>query len=416
MSNIANATTDSDRPSAPRGLTATANGRDRIDLSWRAPSNTGGGITGYRIQVSTNEGDSWTDLVDDTESTGTTYRHTRLSAGTTRHYRVAAISSGGAGDWSNVANATTEIGRPSAPLALSATAVGRERIRLAWSAPSDNGGASITGYRIEVSRNPTSGWILVTANTGSTTRNYTHTGLSPGSRRFYRVAAINSEGTGPFSRVANATTEATVPSAPSNLVAAAHGRTQINLSWRTPISDGGARISGYRIEVSTNGGNTWTTRVANTGNTVTRYEHTGLSPATTRHYRVSAINSAGTGPPSNVANATTDATVPGAPRRLTATANGQSRIDLAWEAPTYDGGAEITGYRIESSANRTTWRTLRSNHSTTSFSNVGLAPATTRYYRVYAVNVAGYRPCFEHRERHNGRHGPGPAHRAVRLR
>jgi len=392
VSNIANATTDSDRPSAPRGLTATANGRDRIDLSWRAPSNTGGGITGYRIQVSTNEGDSWTDLVDDTESTGTTYRHTRLSAGTTRHYRVAAISSGGAGDWSNVANATTEIGRPSAPLALSATAVGRERIRLAWSAPSDNGGASITGYRIEVSRNPTSGWILVTANTGSTTRNYTHTGLSPGSRRFYRVAAINSEGTGPFSRVANATTEATVPSAPSNLVAAAHGRTQINLSWRTPISDGGARISGYRIEVSTNGGNTWTTRVANTGNTVTRYEHTGLSPATTRHYRVSAINSAGTGPPSTVANATPAATVPAAPRRLTATANGQSRIDLAWEAPTYDGGAEITGYRIESSANRTTWRTLRSNHSTTSFSNVGLAPATTRYYRVYAVNVAGTGP------------------------
>lgn len=387
VSNEASATTDTDRPGAPTGLTATASGRDQIDLSWTAPTNEGDGITGYLIEVSTNAGNSWSDLEDDTRSTRTTFSDTGLSAGTTRHYRVSAISSAGEGPPSNVANATTAIGRPGQPLALSARADGRTSITLAWSAPSDDGGASITGYRIEVSRTGTSGWLLVTANHRTT--NYTHTGLNPGSRRFYRVAAVNSEGIGPFSRVTSAVTQATVPSAPSNLVATAHGRTQINLSWRTPISNGGATISGYRIEVSSDGGNNWTTRVANTGNNATTYAHTGLSPATTRHYRVYAINSAGTGPASNVANATTDATVPGAPTRLTATAKGQSRIDLAWEAPSYDGGAAITGYRIESSANRTTWKTLRSNHQGTTFSNVGLAPATTRHYRVSAVNVAG---------------------------
>ncbi len=390
VSNEASATTDSDVPGAPTGLTATANGQDRIDLSWTAPTNEGDGITGYRIEAREGTGGSWDDHVANTGPTQTTYSHRNLDAGSRWYYRVLAISSAGDGPTSNVANATTDIGRPGRPLALSATAVGQNRIRLAWSPPTDDGGASITSYRIEVSRTGTSGWLLVTANHRTTT--YTHTGLSPGSRRFYRVAAVNSQGAGPFSRVANATTAATVPSAPSNLVATAHGRTQINLSWRTPISNGGADISGYRIEVSSNGGNTWTTRVANTGNSLTRYEHKGLSPASTRHYRVYAINSAGTGPASNVANATTDATVPGAPQRLTATANGQSRIDLTWQAPTSDGGAEITGYRIESSSNKTSWRTLRSNHQGTSFSNVGLAPATTRHYRVSAVNVAGTGP------------------------
>lgn len=389
VSDVASATTDSDLPGAPTGLTATANGQDRIDLSWTAPTNEGDGIIGYQIETREGTGGSWTVEVANTNSTRTTYSHRNLDAGSTWYYRVSAISSEGEGPPSNVANATTVIGRPGRPLALSARADGRTRIALSWSAPSDDGGARITGYRIEVSRTGTSGWLLVTR---TTSRTYTHTGLNPGSRRFYRVAAINSEGAGPFSRVVSAVTQATVPSAPSRLVATAHGRTQINLSWRTPISNGGATISGYRIEVSRDNGNTWITRVANTGDNATTYMHTGLSPATTRHYRVSAINSAGTGPPSNVASATTDATVPGAPQRLRATANGQSRIDLAWEAPTSDGGATITGYRIESSSNRTTWRTLRNNHPTTSFSNVGLEPATTRHYRVSAVNVAGTGP------------------------
>ncbi len=74
-----------------------------------------------------------------------------------------------------------------------------------------------------------------------------------------------------------------------------------------PADDGGAAITGYKIEVSPNGSTGWTNRVATTGNTNTTYAHTGLSAGTTRHYRVSAINSVGTGAASSTANATTDA-------------------------------------------------------------------------------------------------------------
>ena len=97
----------------------------------------------------------------------------------------------------------------------------------------------------------------------------------------------------------------TVPGAPTDLSASAAGETQINLSWTAPTDDGGSPISGYKIESSPNGNADWTELVANTGNANTTHEHIGLPAGTTRYYRVSAINSVGTGDPSNIDAATT---------------------------------------------------------------------------------------------------------------
>ena len=103
----------------------------------------------------------------------------------------------------------------------------------------------------------------------------------------------------------NSTVAPTAPSAPTGLTATADGTTEIDLSWTAPSSDGGAAISGYRIEVSTDGGTTWSNLVADTGSTATTYSQAGFSAGDTRYYRVSAINSAGTGAASNVASAST---------------------------------------------------------------------------------------------------------------
>ena len=97
----------------------------------------------------------------------------------------------------------------------------------------------------------------------------------------------------------------TVPGAPAALGASAYGTTAIDLSWSAPADNGGSAITGYKIEVSSDGGSNWTTRVADTDRTRTIYRHTGVPKGTTRHYRVSAINAVGTGLPSNVANAST---------------------------------------------------------------------------------------------------------------
>ncbi len=99
--------------------------------------------------------------------------------------------------------------------------------------------------------------------------------------------------------------EATAPDAPRNVTATADGETRIDLDWRAPADDGGSAITGYRIEVSDDGGLSFEA-LATAGAAVTRYAHTGLSAGETRHYRVYAVNAEGDSPPSSVVGATTD--------------------------------------------------------------------------------------------------------------
>ena len=95
------------------------------------------------------------------------------------------------------------------------------------------------------------------------------------------------------------------PGAPEGLTAAGNGQTEINLSWTAPSDDGGADITGYKIQVSPNG-SSWSDLEGNTRSISTSYSHSSLTAGSTHHYRVSAINSAGTGPASNVVTGTTD--------------------------------------------------------------------------------------------------------------
>ncbi len=390
-SNVANATTAvATVPGAPTGLTATADGQTIINLSWTAPTNTGGAaITGYQIEVSPNGTSNWSDLVANT--TATTYAHTGLSAGETRHYRVRAINSVGPGAVSATTSATTDTPNatvPAAPTQLTATAAGRTRINLSWTAPTNTGGAAITGYQIEVSNTGTANtWTNLVANTQSTTTTYAHTGLSAGVTRHYRVRAINSVGPGAVSETSSATTDtpnATVPAAPSQLTATAAGRTSINLSWTAPSDNGGATITGYQIEVSNAGA--WpelaTTRA-------TTYTHTNLAAGTTQVYRVRAINSVGNSDASNTASATTDAlATPDAPTELTITASGPSTLVLSWTAPLDDGGSAITGYRIDTSSDgQSDWTVLVASTPSTTYTVTNLPPPV--YFRVIALNAIG---------------------------
>ena len=299
-------------PGAPTGLTATASGTTQINLSWTAPASNGGSaITGYKIEVSSDSGASWNDLVANTGST-TTYEHTGLTAGTTRHYRVSAINANGTSLPSNVDDATTDgaiATAPGAPTGLTATASGISTINLSWTAPASNGGSAITGYRIEASSDSGSNWSELVANTGNANTTYAHSALAGGTTRHYRVSAINATGTGLPSNVDDATTGASVPGVPTSLSAtSSSGSTTINLSWTAPSSTGGSAITGYKIEVSSNGGSNWSDLVADTGNANTTYAHAGLADGATRHYRVSAINAVGTGPASSVDDATTGQT------------------------------------------------------------------------------------------------------------
>jgi len=95
------------------------------------------------------------------------------------------------------------------------------------------------------------------------------------------------------------------PQPPTGLTANLVTPSKINLNWIAPSDPGSLLLTGYKIERSTDGGNTWSTIVENTRNTSTTYTDTGLASGTTFTYRVSAINPIGTSSPSNTASATT---------------------------------------------------------------------------------------------------------------
>ena len=91
---------------------------------------------------------------------------------------------------------------PGAPV-LTATANGATQIDLSWTVPPD-GGSRIDRYQIDVSANGGTTWKPLRDIFAITTTS--HTGLTGGTTRHYRVSAVNAIGTGAWSNVVNATT------------------------------------------------------------------------------------------------------------------------------------------------------------------------------------------------------------------
>lgn len=84
-----------------------------------------------------------------------------------------------------------------------------------------------------------------------------------------------------------------VPAAPTNLARTA-GNAQVALTWSAPANNGGAAITDYRIQVSSNSGTTWNT-VTRTPSTATNSVVAGLTNGTAYVFRVAAINVMGVG-------------------------------------------------------------------------------------------------------------------------
>lgn len=88
---------------------------------------------------------------------------------------------------------------------------------------------------------------------------------------------------------------AVTPNAPTNVVAVA-GDTEVTLAWRDATWNGGVHeISGYKIQQSTDDGDTWSTIVADTGSVDGFYRVTGLANGNGYQFRVAALNAGGTG-------------------------------------------------------------------------------------------------------------------------
>src|SRR3989442_6737327 len=136
-----------------------------------------------------------------------------------------------------------------------------------------------------------------------------------------------------------------VPNPPTGLATPYVSSSQISISWFAPSNNGGAPITGYKIESSTDGGTTWNIIAPNVAPSPSWYSNYNLLGSTTYTFRVSAINSAGTGSPSSTVSATTLApTAPQPPTGLAVAFVSSSQISISWFASS-NGGSPINGYK-----------------------------------------------------------------------
>ena len=145
-----------------------------------------------------------------------------------------------------------------------------------------------------------------------------------------------------------------------------------------------AEAAGYGVERSPDGTTAWVT-LATLGDGVTSYADAGLTPDMTYYYRVQATLQDGTAVLSDVVSATTPVSAPD-PTVLSVTSHSRSTIGLAW-----DDVAGETGYRIERSADgETGWVSIgTTGQDVAEYTDTGLDPSTTYFYRVIAINDGG---------------------------
>lgn len=186
--------TDTQAPSAPASLAASAASSTQVNLTWTA-STDNVGVTGYRVYRA--------GVLVGSPATAS-FSDTGLTASTAYSYTVKAIdAAGNLSAASNTASATTpaapsDTQAPTAPASLAAVAASASQINLNWSASTDNVG--VTGYRVY------RGAVLVGSPTAAS---YSDTGLAASTLYSYTVKAIDAAGNlSAASNTASATTQA----------------------------------------------------------------------------------------------------------------------------------------------------------------------------------------------------------------
>jgi Ca2+-binding RTX toxin-like protein len=293
------------------------------------------------------------------------------------------------------ADATVVLAVPAAPANVTATA-GVARATVTWTAPASD--LPVTGYTVERS----DGSTVVLTDVPATARSFTATGLTGGTAYTFRVRAVNMIGAGAYS-AASAPVTPTAPVAPGApaIGTATGGNAQAVVRWTPPATDGGSPVTRYEVVV----------RNATTGRTVgavrpapaaaRQLTVTGLVNGTAYRFQVRAVNAVGGGALSGASNAVTPATVPGTPASVSATpgaAGGARTASVAWTAPTDDGGAAITGYRLTvqrlndngGDNGAPAVLTFQAAARSGTFTAPAAVPANTRYrFTLQATNAAG---------------------------
>ena len=409
-------------PGAPTSVTITSSTETGIVLSWTAPGDMGiinengtpGTIIGYTVYYSKTNGFAIGDTGVTPQTTGNTnsISLTSLDSGTQYYFRVLATNETGPGAASDEVDGYTT-SRPGVPTIAAADpgTTADSEVTLSWDAPDDKGikdstGAAdtITAYKVYYSTSPITD---VGGATGADAQGESHkiTGLSAGTRYYFKVAALNGTGEGDSSVEADTYTNG-VPDAPSNIQAATTAAGKITVTWDAPSPgyyDGSAASLSYKVYHKTD-----SLAAADLENLSPATVDTGLSyvltgiQAGTYYVTVIAVNDFGSSamPTSVEATAFEADRPPGAPTSVTIDSSTETGITLSWTAPgdmgIINGNGTpgiIKGYEVyySKTPNFTIGDTEVTSQTatTTSFSFTSLDSGTQYYFKVTAANDSG---------------------------
>jgi hypothetical protein len=367
------------RPAAVTSVTATAANLPtgtQVLVTWnKVADQTGVAVTHYRVNrkttgAYTNGTASTSASVCVTNSCSATV--TGLTNGTEYTFVVEAGISNAAWGLASSEVIATPIGRTSAP-SITVTSMDSGTV-VEVIEPTSLNGSAVTHYELMYQTSPGGSWSAAIELEPSEFP-YTIQSLTNGTSYLVSVLAVN--GAGDSDADSATVVPATTPGAPSN-VSARPG--SIIVAWDAPIDTGGETISAYEITVTDPDGvsTTFATSPSNpTGTsscttagrscTITQV-FTADSPETLvtvpddiqYTIAVTALNAAGSGPPSS--NALVVTGQPDAPTNLVATVGIES-FEMCWTKPS---GA-LTSYQINATRGSTNYAlAIEASEATTS--------------------------------------------------
>ncbi|UCC48789.1 MAG: fibronectin type III domain-containing protein [Gemmatimonadota bacterium] len=362
-------------PPDPPVLVSPADGA--LDLSLTPTLSWTGDGDNFTVQVATDT--EFANIVDEAVVSTTEYTAAvgALDYSTTYFWRVNASNANGTSDFSAVWSFTTAAASapPDPPVLTSpadaATDVPLEAI-LEWAGTADS-------FDVEVATDAGFAVVVFSDTTVSTTITLPPGTLDYETVYYWHVRGHNAYGAGVYSSVFSFTTVAAPdtepPSQPQNLTSPSQTGTTVDLVWDASTDNVG--VSHYNIY-----------RDGELVGSESSTNHTavGLTPATSYDFQVSAVDAAGnesllSEPPLSVT--TLDTIEPTAPGTPTLDSKTESTVSISWTAATDNVG--VTEYRLFRDG------ALAGTVAapTTSFTDTGLAPATTYTYHVTALDAAG---------------------------